>query len=203
MPRVQNIPNREIAIVTLFMCFVFWLKRSMEDLAGTCKPSGYGLSTPEIKRRKTIDSEPESVEKASPLNPYRVTPEPKPLAEVVVLEDAAEPTKDAEQGAMEEAEPAAEPTGGTRTYAWVAEELSSAKTELTKMKLLEKFDKCAQLKDEVDRLTAELALLPKPRTQEVVMMELEKKEAEITALKSAEKSRGWNACLRTITTPVT
>jgi len=68
---------------------------------------------------------------------------------------------------------------------------------------LEKYDKCAELKDAVDRLSAELALLPKPRTQEVVTMELEKKDAEITAMKLAEESRGWNACLRTITKPVT
>jgi len=53
------------------------------------------------------------------------------------------------------------------------------------------------------RVVVEREMVPKPRTQEVVMMELEKKEAEITAMKLAEKSRGWNACLRTITKPVT
>jgi len=37
------------------------------------------------------------------------------------------------------ASPRAGGTGGTRTYAWVAVELSSAKTELTKMKQLEKY----------------------------------------------------------------
>jgi hypothetical protein len=148
--------------------------------------------------------EPESAEKASPQNPYKLGKDPKPLAEVVALDDVAvELMEDAEQGAKEDAEPATESSGAIgRTYAWVAAELSSATTELSKMKLLENYEKCAELKVEMERLTAELALLPKPRTHEVVKMELEKKDAEIMAM-AREESRGWNAGLRTITKPVT
>jgi hypothetical protein len=52
-------------------------------------------------------------------------------------------------------------------------------------------------------LRAELALLPQPRTMMVVMMELEKNEAELKAASVADKSGGRNVCLRTITKPVT
>jgi hypothetical protein len=73
---------------------------------------------------------------------------------------------------------------------------------MSKMKLLENWEKCAVLQEDMARLTAELALLPKPRTHEVVKTELEKKKAEIRVLREAAESRGWNTCLRTITKPV-
>jgi hypothetical protein len=109
---------------------------------------------------------------------------------------AAEPVAESTNTAEKDMEPAAESTDtaekevDTRTYAWVAEELSGAKTE------------CAEVKKRVDALETELMRLPKPRTQKVVRNELFAVLGYVEMKQWQEKWLGWNVCPRTITSPI-